>query len=155
MAELAKAHGIKVVLASILPDERVPHRTGRGATHHGTAAPRIRAINAWIKDYAATNEHTYLDYFSAMVDEKGCCAKELSADDLHPNAKGYAVMGPLADAAIAERAAGSLIPDRSSLILGGSLIPNLSSARQPGGRGGIRIFGFAIGIEKRLAIRDQ
>ncbi len=101
MAELAKAHGIKVVLASILPTSE--YHTAPGAAPRTTGRPlsRIRAINAWIKDYAAANEHTYLDYFSAMVDEKGMLREELSADDLHPNAKGYAVMGPLADAAIA------------------------------------------------------
>jgi acyl-CoA thioesterase-1 len=43
----------------------------------------------------------YLDYFSSMTDESGLLRAELSDDDLHPNAKGYAIMGPLAEAAIA------------------------------------------------------
>ena len=102
MAELAKAHGIKVVLASILPTSE--YHTAPGAVPQTSARPlaRIRAINTWIKGYAAANGHTYLDYFSAMLDEKGMLREELSADDLHPNAKGYAVMGPLADAAVGQ-----------------------------------------------------
>ncbi|HSK10663.1 MAG TPA: GDSL-type esterase/lipase family protein, partial [Vicinamibacterales bacterium] len=62
---------------------------------------RIRAINAWIEKYARDNGHVYLDYLSAMVDEKGLLRADLSEDDLHPNAKGYEIMAPLAEAAIA------------------------------------------------------
>jgi lysophospholipase L1-like esterase len=61
---------------------------------------RIRALNDWMKSHAASNSHVYLDYFSAMIDDTGHLRSELSEDDLHPNAKGYAVMGPLAEAAI-------------------------------------------------------
>ena len=59
---------------------------------------RIKAINEWMKAYAAKEKHVYLDYFvPAMIDETGHLRTELSADDLHPNAQGYAVMGPLAE----------------------------------------------------------
>jgi len=37
-----------------------------------------------------------------MIDGHGLLKEELSADDLHPNAKGYAIMAPLAEAAIAQ-----------------------------------------------------
>ena len=63
---------------------------------------RIRALNDWMKKYAAAEKHTYLDYFPAMTDAQGLLKTELSADDLHPNAVGYAIMGPLAEAAIKE-----------------------------------------------------
>jgi len=53
-----------------------------------------------LKDYAAAHHHTYLDYFSAMVDDKGFLKNELSDDGLHPNTQGYVVMAPLAEAAI-------------------------------------------------------
>jgi lysophospholipase L1-like esterase len=100
MSELAKANGIRVVLASILPVSA--YHTAPTAVPQTTARPmdRIRALNDWMKKYAAAERHVYLDYFSAMVDDKGLLREELSADDLHPNAKGYAVMGPLAEAAI-------------------------------------------------------
>ena len=61
---------------------------------------RIRAINDWMKKYAAAEGHVYLDYFSAMLDQSGLLRSELSGDDLHPNAQGYAIMAPLAEAAI-------------------------------------------------------
>ena len=38
---------------------------------------------------------------AAMVDDKGFLKNELSDDGLHPNAEGYVVMAPLAEAAIA------------------------------------------------------
>jgi len=53
-----------------------------------------------MKKYAAGNGHVYLDYFSAMVDESGVMKRELTGDDLHPNVAGYAIMAPLAQAAI-------------------------------------------------------
>jgi lysophospholipase L1-like esterase len=100
MAELAKSHGIKVVLASITPTSA--YHTAANSAPQTSLRPlaRIRAINVWVRNYAAANGHTYLDYYSSMVDEAGMLREELSADDLHPNAKGYAIMGPLAEAAI-------------------------------------------------------
>jgi len=102
MAELAKAHDIKVVLSSILPVSA--YHTSPTAVPQTTSRPmtRIKILNDWMKKYAAAERHVYLDYFSAMVDQSGLLREELSADDLHPNAKGYAVMGPLAEAAIKE-----------------------------------------------------
>jgi lysophospholipase L1-like esterase len=100
MAELAKAHGIKVVLASITPTSSYHAAPNTAPQTSRRPLARIRAVNSWIKDYAAANGHTYLDYYSAMVDAAGMLREEFSADDLHPNAKGYAVMGPLAEAAI-------------------------------------------------------
>ncbi|PYS23168.1 MAG: hypothetical protein DMF72_10495 [Acidobacteria bacterium] len=55
-----------------------------------------------MRSYAEKNKLTYLDYYSAMIDEKGFLKDELSEDGLHPNAKGYAIMAPLAEAAIAK-----------------------------------------------------
>jgi lysophospholipase L1-like esterase len=102
MAELAKANGIRVVLSSILPVSEYHVRPGDASPPQTTRRPmsRITALNAWMKDYAAANGHVYLDYFSAMTDAKGLLRAELSEDDLHPNAAGYAIMGPMAEAAI-------------------------------------------------------
>jgi lysophospholipase L1-like esterase len=100
MSELAKAHGIRVVLASITPTSA--YHTAEPATPQTTARPmaRIKAINDWIQKYAAANGHVYLDYFTPMLDASGVMKSELTGDDLHPNAAGYAIMGPLAQAAI-------------------------------------------------------
>jgi lysophospholipase L1-like esterase len=99
MAELAKAHGIKVVFTSITPTAAYHATTGLPQT---TTRPmsRIKAINAWMKNYAAANGLVYVDYFTAMLDGTGVMRTDLTADDLHPNAAGYAIMAPLAEAGI-------------------------------------------------------
>ena len=101
MSELAAASGVKVVLSSILPTSAY-HLANPAAAPQTTLRPlaRIRAVNDWMKSYAAAHNHVYLDYYSAMVDGAGMLKAELSADDLHPTAAGYAVMAPLAQAAI-------------------------------------------------------
>jgi len=101
MSELASANGIRVVLSSITPVSEY-HLASAAAAPQTTLRPmtRVRAINTWIRQYATAHRHGYVDYFSAMVDEKGLLRSELSGDDLHPNAAGYAIMAPLAEAAI-------------------------------------------------------
>jgi lysophospholipase L1-like esterase len=96
MAELAKAHNIRVVISSVMPvcDYIKPQTVSR-------QPERIVALNAWIKDYTAKNGLVYLDYYSAMLDDKQMFRKELTYDGLHPNEAGYEVMGPLAEKAIA------------------------------------------------------
>jgi len=102
MAELAKANKIRVVLASVLPVSNYGHdRQGNPLDMRINRPPeKILQLNTWIKKYVADNGHTYLDYFSAMVDDQGLLQRDLSEDGLHPNAKGYAVMSPLAEGAI-------------------------------------------------------
>jgi lysophospholipase L1-like esterase len=100
MADLAKAHGIKVILSSITPTGAY-HASANGAPQSTTRPmPRIKAVNDWMKRYADANGHVYLDYFTPMLDQTGMMKAELTADDLHPNAAGYAIMAPLAQAAI-------------------------------------------------------
>jgi lysophospholipase L1-like esterase len=95
MAELAKANGIKVVLASVMPvTDAIRPQTERRPPE------KIRSLNAWLKDYAAKTGAIYLDYYSAMVDEKGMLKTELTYDGLHPNDAGYEVIAPLAQKAI-------------------------------------------------------
>jgi lysophospholipase L1-like esterase len=96
MAELAKANGIRVVLASVLPVIDYPWRKGL------EPAPKIVALNAWIKDYAARVGAVYLDFHSAMSDEQHGMKSDFSRDGVHPNEAGYRVMAPLAERAIAE-----------------------------------------------------
>lgn len=100
MAELATANGIKVVFTSITPTSAY-HTPERGVPQT-TSRPmsRIRALNDWMKKYSADHGHVYVDYFSAMIDATGVMKTELTADDLHPNAAGYAIMAPLAQAGI-------------------------------------------------------
>lgn len=103
MAELATAHGIRVVFASVLPVSDYEMRDGKQIVQTVRRPPaQILALNKWMKDYAAAHRHGYLDYFTAMVDDKGFLKDELSDDGLHPNTQGYVVMAPLAEAAIAK-----------------------------------------------------
>jgi lysophospholipase L1-like esterase len=100
MAELAAASGIKVILSSILPTSH--YHVAPNGIPQTTVRPmaRIRALNDWIRTYAHARGHVYLDYVPAMIDSAGLMRAELTNDDLHPNAAGYAIMAPLAQAAI-------------------------------------------------------
>jgi lysophospholipase L1-like esterase len=102
IAELATANNIKVVFASVLPVSDYNKRSNGEQIIRTQQRPpaKILELNNWIKDYAARNGYTYLDYFSAVADDKGFLKEELSNDGLHPNAKGYAIMSPLAEEAI-------------------------------------------------------
>jgi lysophospholipase L1-like esterase len=100
MAELARAHHIRVVFASLLPT----HNYTPEAKENFALRPRERllALNAWLKDYCAKNGLVYLDYFSALLDQQGMLRRDLSDDGLHPNAAGYKIMASLAGKAIAK-----------------------------------------------------
>ena len=97
MTELAEANHIRVVLASVLPAADYPWKRGMDP------APKIRELNAWIKDYCEQKKITYLDYYSAMVGPDGGMKPGISLDGVHPNAAGYAIMEPLAEQALAKR----------------------------------------------------
>lgn len=100
MAELARAHAVRVVFSSITP---VHNYTPRSQDFFAQRPrERILQLNTWLKDYCAKNGVVYLDYFDAMVDDKGMMKKDLADDGLHPNDAGYKIMVPLAEAAIAK-----------------------------------------------------
>ena len=96
MTELAQSNGIRVVLSSVLPAFDFPWRPGM------EPAPKVIALNKWIKGYAAERGAVYLDYHSAMSDEKGGMRDGLASDGVHPTEAGYRIMAPLAEQAIAE-----------------------------------------------------
>lgn len=107
MAELARAHRIRMVFASVLPVHNYTH----DAEESFALRPRDRilALNKWLKDYCAKNRLVYLDYFSALVDERGMLKRVLADDGLHPTDAGYKIMAPLAAAAIQK----ALVGDRT------------------------------------------
>jgi acyl-CoA thioesterase I len=96
MSELARANGIRIVLCSVLPASDFHWHKGL------EPAPKIRALNAWMKDYAAKNGFVFVDYYSPMVNSEGGLKAELSPDGVHPNKAGYDLMAPLAESGIAE-----------------------------------------------------
>jgi len=98
MVEIAKANGIRVILASVTPVATYPWRP-----EIADVPAKIEALNAWLKDYCAREKLTYLDYWTAMAGPDGGMKPGISLDGVHPNAAGYAIMGPLAEAALAEK----------------------------------------------------
>jgi lysophospholipase L1-like esterase len=96
MSDLAHANGIQVVLCSVLPAYDFPWSPGR------QPAPKVVALNRWLKDYAATHGYVYVDYYSAMVDQRGGLPANLSHDGVHPTKAGYDIMNPLAQAGVAK-----------------------------------------------------
>jgi lysophospholipase L1-like esterase len=94
MVDLAKGNGIRVIVASITPAADYPWKHGL------TPAPKIKALNDWLKGYCVTHSVTYLDYYSSLVADDGGMKPGTSFDGVHPNAAGYAIMGPLAQAAV-------------------------------------------------------
>lgn len=95
MTELAQAHGIQVVLCSVLPAYDFPWRPGL------EPAPKVVELNKRIQKYAGQKGAVYCDFFSAMVDERDGLPKELSEDGVHPNEEGYAIMAPVVENSIA------------------------------------------------------
>lgn len=94
MAQLAEAEGIKVVISSVLPAYDFPWRPGM------EPAQKVVRLNAMLEAFAKAEGHTYLDYFSAMADDRPGLKEGLHEDEVHPNAKGYKIMAPLTEAAV-------------------------------------------------------
>lgn len=101
MTELAHGNGVKVIVSSVTPVHDYTPQAQNFFLQRDPA--KILALNAWLKDYCAKNSLIYLDYFSAMVDDRGLLRENLATDGLHPMDAGYRIMASLAEDAI-ERA---------------------------------------------------
>jgi lysophospholipase L1-like esterase len=96
MVELARANGIRVVLASVTPVcDCYRNMTVR------RPPGKIIGMNSWLREYAKASGSIYLDYYSALVEGRAM-KKELTVDGLIPNDAGYEKMAELAEKAIAE-----------------------------------------------------
>jgi lysophospholipase L1-like esterase len=96
MAELAHAHGIRVIIASVLPAAQYGWRS------QVQPIEAIKALNDWLRAYAARNHDVYVDYYAVLDDGHGGFKSSLAFDGVHPNKEGYAAMHALAEAAIAK-----------------------------------------------------
>ena len=96
MVELAQGNGIRVVLATVTPAIDFSWRSGM------EPAPKITALNTWIRAFTKTRGIVLLDYYAALATPEGGMKPGLASDGVHPTEEGYAVMGPLAERAIAE-----------------------------------------------------
>jgi len=96
MAEIAKANGIRFVLGSVLPVSDYKWRPGLDP------APKVRSLNAWMKQFAAERGLVYVDYYSALTNDIGGMKEGTSSDGVHPTLAGYTVMMPIAQAGVDE-----------------------------------------------------
>lgn len=94
MVELARSHGIRVVLAAIPPVRKFYWNPPVEPVE------TVSAMNAWLREYARREGLTWVDYGLVLGDGAGGIKAEYSDDGVHPNAAGYAAMRPLAVAAI-------------------------------------------------------
>ena len=94
MVSLARANHIAVVIGSILPSDKFSWQPAL------KPAPRIAELNAWLRAFAAESHAEYVDYFGALAGPEHELPAKFSNDGVHPNTAGYAVMRPLAEAAI-------------------------------------------------------
>lgn len=94
MVELAKANNIQVIVCSVLPAYDFPWKPNQGPIE------KIKALNEILKNYAKANNIEYVDYYSAMVDERLGLNIVYSKDGVHPNKIGYQIMEPIVEKAI-------------------------------------------------------
>lgn len=92
MCELAKLHKIKVILCSVTPAVSFRWRPNVKFS----PADEIIRLNAMIKEYADDNKIPYVDYHSALVDERKGLKRKYTKDEVHPFPICYAeVMEPM------------------------------------------------------------
>jgi lysophospholipase L1-like esterase len=91
---LARANGIAVVLGAVPPTTDFPWRRGL------EPGPKIQALNAWLRAYAAREGFTYADYTAVLADPLGAMKPGMAYDGVHPTEQGYATMEPVTRAAI-------------------------------------------------------
>jgi lysophospholipase L1-like esterase len=97
MGDLAKQHSIKPVFASLLPVSDY-HKDADPSWERTIARPPrlIQQVNAWLQDYCRRENFGYVNYYAALVDSSGQIPADSSDDGLHPNARGYRLMSPIA-----------------------------------------------------------
>jgi lysophospholipase L1-like esterase len=107
IGDLCRANGIRPVFASITPTSDY-HKAENPRNEMTKTRPlaKIVEVNNWLRDYCQKNHFVYVDYYNALLDTNGVLGSDLADDGLHPNAKGYRIMAPLAvkglDLALAE-----------------------------------------------------
>jgi lysophospholipase L1-like esterase len=101
IADLAEAHHIEPMFASVLPVSDYHKDVNPQYARTARLAPaKILELNGWLKNFCEQRHFPYVDYYSALVDKAGFLQADLADDGLHPNAKGYRIMAPIALAAI-------------------------------------------------------
>jgi lysophospholipase L1-like esterase len=101
IADLAAQNNIQPLFASILPVSDYHRDVNPTYAQSPRRSPNtIRELNDWLQSMCERRHFIYVDYFSSMVDQAGWMPADMADDGLHPNAKGYRVMAPIALAAV-------------------------------------------------------
>ena len=95
MSDIARAHGIAVLIASIPPAASFPWRPGLE-----TRRP-IAEINRWLKSFAAATGATWVDYWPVLDDGTGAMKPGLASDGVHPTEAGYDAMATVIEPILA------------------------------------------------------
>ncbi|MGA2190066.1 MAG: GDSL-type esterase/lipase family protein [Steroidobacteraceae bacterium] len=98
MTDIAMANHVHLIFASIPPAHDFPWRPGLD-----TRTP-IAALNEWLQDHARRVHATYANYFAVLADGEGGMRRGLASDGVHPTEEGYALMRPVAEAALKQAA---------------------------------------------------
>jgi lysophospholipase L1-like esterase len=96
MCELAASHNIKIILCLLTP---VSNYAKAKQTERRPPADIVN-LNYWMESYARDVHAQIADYYAGLVDDKGMLREGYSEDGLHPNARGYELLAPIAEAAI-------------------------------------------------------
>lgn len=96
MVDIATAHRIAVILASITPAVRIPWQP------QTDPAPTIARWNSWLSELAAQRGLVFADYVPVLADADGGMRADLTNDGVHPHRRGYELMRPLAERALRE-----------------------------------------------------
>jgi lysophospholipase L1-like esterase len=96
MCELAESHHIKIILCLLTPVSDY----GKEKQTERRPPAQIVSLNHWLESYAPDVHAQVADYYAALADDQGMLRAGYSEDGLHPNAKGYELLAPVAEAAI-------------------------------------------------------
>jgi lysophospholipase L1-like esterase len=95
MIDMAQANGIGVVLGGIPPMSRLLPRPDFNLR------PVVRSLNRRLQALAVERKVPFVDYYTPFADREGAFDPRYANDGVHPTRAGYAVMEPLAQAALA------------------------------------------------------
>ncbi len=137
IADLAEAHHITPLFASLLPVSDY-HKDANPQYAQTVRRPpaTILELNNWLKGLCEQRHFTYVDYYSALADKDGFLQADASDDGLHPNAKGYRLMAPIALTAIDGVTQAAVKPGKKTKTA--QKPPDKQESKQEKKKGGIR-----------------
>lgn len=94
MVQLSKTNDIVPIICAVLPAYDYPWRPGKQPN------VKIPELNKMLQQMCIEQKVPYLDYFSAMADDRNGLPKTYTTDEVHLTKAGYSVMEGLVEKAI-------------------------------------------------------